>query len=254
MDDVAHHTLWVVEQIPGRTLIVPHVIKSGGTAVNSLLLSIRPKLNLSGMGTHVPLSLDSDVLVLHLADSLTRVVAQVHSPLAHLVVIRDAVDRVLSEFLFMRARQSICCCTCARFVRLPPALSAKNVTWREWVHHPTEQNYQLSYLRGHALFTHVCTERDWDGWLTYMRRTPVVLVSMNAINSVVPALLEHALLAHAVTERAPLSRWGHGVGVGAVNASLGRAPIMALADRQASIALPDAAEREAIRRLNALDD
>ena len=254
LSDSVHYASSVLQRLTGRTLIVPHVVKNGGTAINSLLLSVRPRLNLSGMGTHVALDLRTEVLVLHLADSLTRVIAQLQSPVALLAVVRDPVDRVLSEFLFMRARQSICCCACAKYVRLPPALSARNVTWRQWAYHASEQNYQLSYLRGFSLFTHVSSERDWLAWLDTMARTPVVLLTMESINALVPTLLEHAFPGRVVTERKPLGRWGYGVGVGGINASLSRAPIMALADRHAAVALPGPAERESIRQLNALDE
>ena len=284
-------------RVSGRKLIVPHISKNGGTALNVMLSSIRPKLSLAGVGTPVDcrnkiqctslnhnganrfsLSRQADVIVVHKdgSDNLTRVMESAASfaQLALLVVIRDPVERVLSEFLFMRARAS------SAFVKLPRALSAPNVTWQEWVRHPSESNFQLAFLRGFGMFTHVTTRSDWLSWLDCMARTPVALVTMDAINSVVPGMLARMLPGHVVTQTAPSGRWGQGFGqrganttalscrsileagkyfplaiahcLSAIGSSLTSFAPWAAEER--AIPLPNEAEREEVRRLNSFDE
>jgi hypothetical protein len=242
--DSVGYTASALDRLVGRTLLVPHISKNGGTAVNTMLLSVRPALNLSGMGTNKPLDLRSSVIVLHLPDNVVRVMSSIRSPVGLLAVIREPVDRVVSEFLFMRARYS------SRYVNLPKVLSSKNVTWRQWTEHPKQQNFQLAYLRGFAMFSHVTSQRDWQAWLSCMSRVPVVLLAMGAINSVLPAIVEHTFPGSVVEAREPVGRWGRGFGVSAANASLWRRAAPELAK---GVALPNVTERERIRQLNSLD-
>ena len=243
-DDNISYAASVLERMVGRIIIVPHISKNGGTAVNTMLLSVRPVLNLSGMGTNSPLDLRTRVVVLHLPDSVVRAMSSIRTPVGLIAVIRDPVDRVISEFLFMRARYS------SRYVRMPSTLSSRNVTWQQWAQHRTEQNFQLSYLRGHGMFTHVATNRDWQAWLSCMSRVPVVLLAMGAINSVLPEVLERTFPGHVVATREPIGRWGRGFGVGAANASFWKRPPA----KPRAIPMPNDTEREGIRQLNSLDD
>eukprot|EP00966_Prymnesium_polylepis_P249520 5768756-Prymnesium_polylepis.1 len=95
----------------------------------------------------------------------------------------------------------------------------------------------------------VTTSRDWRQWLDVMARLPIALLTMDAINSLLPRMLEHAFPGHVVSQRTPIGRWGHGFGVGAANTSFWRrAPL-----KPRVIPLPNATERQEILRLNALD-
>ena len=292
LNEVNGYAAALLARAPGRKLIVPHISKNGGTAVNVMLTSILPKLNLVGVGSDCKNKIEcsrqklnndarlkqyqyADVIVVHRdgTENLTRVMlgATTFGQLALLVVIRDPVDRVLSEFLFMRARAS------SAFVKLPKALSGSGVTWQEWVRHPSESNFQLSFLRGHAMFSHVTTRHDWDVWLECMARTPVALVTMDAINSVVPGMLTRMLPGHAVTQTTPSGRWGQGFGQSGANTTAlscrsivgsGKYLPLAMAHCLNSIGslvtslvweakampLPNEKEREEVRRLNALDE
>lgn len=79
-----------------------------------------------------------------------------------------------------------------------------------------------------------------------MAQVPVVLLRMEAINSLLPAILEYGFPGRVVRQRTPVGRWGRGFRVSAANASRLSAKTL--------VPLPNQTEREAIRRLNWLDE
>lgn len=174
-----------------KQLFVLHIAKNGGTALISYLRTVQTdtEISLSGfeVGERLLKQRKNNIHTFHLEyPKMYRspLLSPLLSQQPRLVIVRNPVDRIISEYYFLQKHHS-------NYITLPVSLQKKPISFKEWTSEPLQRNYQLAYLLGYNMFSHIITETDWNAWCNIMQKNYYFLIELKYMKQIIPRLLRH---------------------------------------------------------------